>query len=184
VVIDPAVPMPRWGLSEVGAARARIFAARGVVPRGWPIFASTEQKALDLAHILAAASSGEVIADAAFGENDRSATGYLASQQFEAAVDRFFGKPDEGPDGWEGAWDAQRRIVGAVRRALAQADGDAVFCGHGAVGTLLKCHAGGRMIARSEDQRVVAWKGGGNCFRFDLDPPRLQGDWVAMEDFA
>ena len=30
VVIDPAVPVPLWGLTEVGAARMRSFAARVV----------------------------------------------------------------------------------------------------------------------------------------------------------
>jgi broad specificity phosphatase PhoE len=184
VVIDPNVPMPRWGLSDVGAARARDFAARGLVPRGRPIFSSTERKAVELAHILAAQSGGEVIEDEAFGENDRSATGYLAPERFEAVVERFFGDPTIGPEGWESASAAQRRIVGAVRAALQRNGGPAVFCGHGAVGTLLKCHAGGRSIARSEDQRVVAWKGGGNCFLFDLEPPHLHGDWVAMEDFG
>jgi broad specificity phosphatase PhoE len=184
VVIDPAVPMPRWGLSGVGAARARTFATRDIIPHGRPIFSSTERKAVELAHILAAVSGGEVIEDAAFCENDRSASGYLAPERFEGVVDQFFGDPDSSPEGWESARSAQRRIVEAVRRALAQAGGDALFCGHGAVGTLLKCHAGGRTIARNEDQRVMAWKGGGNCFRFDLDPPRLHGDWVAMEGFA
>jgi broad specificity phosphatase PhoE len=182
VVIDPAVPMPRWGLSEIGTARARAFAARGLVPPGRPIFSSTERKAVELAHILADVSGGEVIEDELMGENDRSATGFLPAERFDAVVAQFFGDPDNGPDGWESARTAQQRIVDAVGRALKQAGGPAVFCGHGAVGTLLKCHVGGRVIAQSEDQRVVAWKGGGNCFRFELEPPRLIGDWVSMED--
>ncbi len=182
VVIDPAVPMPRWGLSEMGTARARKFAARGCVPVGWPIFSSTERKAVELAHILAEVSGGEVIEDELMGENDRSATGFLLPGRFEAVVAEFFGDPDSRPEGWESARDAQRRIVGAVGRALKRADGPAVFCGHGAVGTMLKCHVGARPIAHGEDQRVVAWKGGGNCFRFELEPPSLIGDWVAMED--
>lgn len=177
VVIDPAVPTPRWGLSEIGAAR-------GIVPAGWPIYASTERKAVELAQILAEVSGGVVIEDAAFGENDRSATGYMRPEQFELLVTRFFGDPDHGPDGWESARVAQRRIVEAVRRALREAAGDAVFCGHGAVGTLLKCWIGNRAIARGEDQRVVAWAGGGNGFRFEMEPSRLHGDWVAMEDFS
>ncbi len=37
-----------------------------------------------------------------------------------------------------------------------------VFCGHGCVGTLLKCHLGGRPIRLEEDQRRMAAPGGGN----------------------
>jgi len=184
VVIDPNVPTPRWGLSPTGMARARAFAARGLVPRGWPIVASTEQKAIDLAQILAESTGGEVRLDAALGENDRSSTGYLRPEQFEALVDRFFGDPDANPEGWESAREAQRRVVEAVRVTLAGIGGPALFCGHGAVGTLLKCHVGGRAIARREDQRETAWKGGGNVFAFSLEPRRLVDDWVAMEDFA
>ena len=183
VVIDPAVPMPRWELSEIGTARARAFASRGCVPMGWPIFASTERKAVELAHILAEVSGGEVIEDEAMGENDRSATGFLPPGRFEAVVAQFFGDPDSRPEGWESARDAQQRIVGAVGRALKQGGAEAVFCGHGAVGTLLKCHVGSRAITQQEDQRVIASKGGGNCFRFELEPPRLIRDWVSMEEF-
>jgi broad specificity phosphatase PhoE len=184
VVIDPAVPTPRWGLSAMGAARARAFVARGLLPYGWPIFSSTEQKALDLSAIVAAQSGGEVIAEEAFGENDRSSTGYLPAPAFEALADRFFSEPDANPEGWESARDAQRRIVGAVRAALERSGGPAIFCGHGAVGTLLKCHVGQRPISRGEDQRFIGWKGGGNCFAFTLEPPRLAFDWLPMEEFA
>jgi broad specificity phosphatase PhoE len=182
VVIDPAVPMPQWGLSDVGAARARALARRGVLPRGTPIFSSTERKAIELAEIIAAESGGEVIAEEAFGENDRSATGFLAGEKFEAVVERFFADPAHGPEGWESALEAQQRIVNAVRSALVRSRGEAVFCGHGAVGTLLKCWVAGRAIARREDQRVMAWRGGGNCFVFEIEPRRLIRDWVRMED--
>jgi len=183
VVIDPAVPMPRWGLSDVGMARARAFARRSVVPRGLPIFSSTERKAMELAEIIAPESVSKVISEEAFGENDRSSTGYLPGEQFEAVVERFFADPAHGPDGWESALEAQQRIVDAVLSALARTHGNAVFCGHGAVGTLLKCWVAGRPIARSEDQRVIASKGGGNCFLFEVEPQRLISDWVAMEAF-
>ena len=186
VVIDPAVPTPRWGLNDKGMARAQAFAARGVVPDGATIFASAETKATDLAGAIAAAIGAKVIVDPAMGENDRSSTGFLAPEQFEATADRFFAQPDDSIEGWETARDAQARIVMAVRRALESvpADRPAVFCGHGAVGTLLKCFVGGRMIARSEDQRRMADPGGGNCFVFDLDAMRLHGDWMAMEALA
>lgn len=183
VDIDPAVPTPQWGLSETGKARAHAFAQRGLLPTDVVFFSSTERKATDLAAILAAFTGARVITDAAFGENDRSSTGFLPSAAFEATADRFFAEPHVSVDGWETAASAQARIVAAVTAALADLpDGKrAVFCGHGAVGTLLKCHCGTRKISRDEDQRRCAHPGGGNAFVFDMSPPALHGDWVAME---
>ncbi|HLV84394.1 MAG TPA: histidine phosphatase family protein [Devosia sp.] len=184
VMIDPAIAVPHWGLSPEGRARAEAFAARGVVPAHAVVFASEERKALELATIVS--SDRDVRIDPALGENDRSATGYLPGDRFEAMADRFFAAPELSAEGWERALDAQARIVAAVTRALASVASErpVVFCGHGAVGTLLKCHIGGRAIARSEDQRRHGHPGGGNCFAFTLEPPQLGSDWRAMEDAA
>lgn len=184
VLVDANVPVPQWGLSPQGHRRALDFAARDVIPAGAAVFASNERKACDLAAILA--GDAAITIDPAMGENDRSATGYLPSAQFEAMADRFFAEPEISADGWERAVDAQARIVQAVQRALAGVapDQPVIFCGHGAVGTLLKCHIAGRPIARPEDQSRHGHSGGGNCFAFDLTPGRLAAEWVAMEDFA
>jgi len=186
VAMDANVPVPLWGLSPLGRQRAEAFAARGVVPKGAMIFSSRETKAMELADILAEAAQTLVLSDHLMGENDRSATGFLPPILFEAAADRFFAQPEVSMDGWERAIDAQARIVDTIGTALASVpDGTpAVFCGHGAVGTLLKCHIGGRAIARSQDQSRHGHKGGGNCFAFDLAPARLGGEWLAMEDFS
>ena len=186
VAMDANVPVPLWGLSPLGRQRAEAFAARGVVPVGAMIFCSRETKAMQLADIVAAAAQSLVLTDHLMGENDRSATGFLPPALFEAAADRFFAEPRLSMEGWERAIDAQARIVDTVRTALASVPDDtpAVFCGHGAVGTLLKCHIAGRPIARAEDQSRHGDSGGGNCFAFDLDPDRLGGEWVAMEHFA
>ncbi|MGV8832731.1 MAG: histidine phosphatase family protein [Devosia sp.] len=186
VVMDANVPVPLWALNPQGRARAEAFAARGVVPVGAMIFSSRETKAMELAEILATSAQTLVLSDHLMGENDRSATGFLPPSLFEAAADSFFAKPEISMNGWERAIDAQARIVDTVRTALASVPHDtpAVFCGHGAVGTLLKCHIAGRPIARSEDQSRHGHKGGGNCFAFDLAPAKLSRDWIAMEDFA
>ena len=186
VHMDPHVPVPLWGLSPEGRRRAEALARRDIVPRGAMIFSSRERKALELAEILAERAGTLVMSDHLMGENDRSATGFLPPALFEAAADRFFAEPEASMEGWERAVDAQRRIVGTIGTALASvpADVPAVFCGHGAVGTLLKCHLAGRPIARAEDQSRHGDKGGGNCFAFDLHPRQLGGEWRAMEDFA
>lgn len=186
VRMDPNVPVPLWGLSDIGRQRAEAFAASGVVPRGAMIFSSRETKAMELADILAEKAGTLVLADHLMGENDRSATGFLPPELFEATADRFFGEPERSIDGWERAVDAQSRIVSTVTTALASVPRGtaAIFCGHGAVGTLLKCQVSGRAIARSEDQRRLADPGGGNCFVFDLVAGELHCDWTRMEEFA
>lgn len=186
VRIDANVPVPLWGLSEEGRQRAEAFAASGAVTEGAMIFSSRETKAVELAELLAARAGTLVLSDHLMGENDRSATGFLPPALFEATADRFFAEPEQSVDGWERAIDAQKRIVGTIATALCSvpAGAVAIFCGHGAVGTLLKCHVAGRPIARSEDQSRHAHRGGGNCFVFDLEAEKLHCEWTAMEDFA
>lgn len=184
VRMDPDVPVPLWGLSEEGRQRAEAFAARRIVPAGTFVFSSREAKALELAEIVAAQAGTPVLADHLMGENDRSSTGFLPPALFEDMADRFFGHPEESAEGWERAADAQRRIIDTVLAALkCVPPGTAViFCGHGAVGTLLKCHLGGRKIARSEDQSRHGHRGGGNAFVFDVTGTALHSEWMAMED--
>lgn len=186
VAVDPAIPVPQWSLSPLGRQRTEAFAARRIVPDGALIFSSTETKAMELAQLLAGVSGSPVHTMEAMGENDRSATGFLPPDLFEATADRFFAEPYASADGWERAIDAQNRIVGAVTQALGgvAASTPVVFCGHGAVGTLLKCHVAGRPIDRREDQSRHGNPGGGNCFSFDFAPARLGGEWVPMEAFS
>ncbi len=183
VRIDAAVPVPLWGLSDIGRARAEAFVERKLVPGGAVVFSSREAKAMELADIIARATGTPVLLDHAMGENDRSSTGFLPPSLFEDHADRFFASPYESIEGWEKAVDAQSRIVGSVRMALGSVPGDAqvIFCGHGAVGTLLKCHVAGRRIDRSEDQSRKGDPGGGNGFMFDLGAGRLLSDWTPME---
>ena len=186
VEIKPEMPVGTWGLNEVGGRRARQFAKRNLLPEFAPIYSSTEKKALELAEILAEATRSEIIARAEFDENDRSSTGYLAPALFERRVKQLFAAPGQSIAGWETAVGAQTRIVGAVARSLMDhpPDRPVIFAGHGCVGTLLKCHYGGREIKQSEDQRQVAHPGGGNVFVFDPLHHKLLCDWTAMEDWS
>ena len=186
VRIDPEVPVPQWGLSEVGRSRAEAFAARDLIGANAIVFASDERKAVELADIVTAGFGGAVTTDPAMGENDRSATGFLSPEKFEETANRFFAAPLESVDGWERAIDAQRRIIEAVAKAMArvQPGQTVVFCGHGGVGTLLKCYLGGWAIARSEDQSQMADPGGGNGYVFDLTARKLYCDWTPIEDLT
>ena len=180
VAIDPSVPVPGWSLSEKG--RERVLSARG---KPWlknirRIVSSEERKAMETAGLIGEAIGVGAETRPGMGENDRSATGFITPDRFEAAADAFFAAPDRSWSGWETARDAQARIVRAVTAALAEPGGPVLFVGHGAVGTLLKCHVAGRPIARSEDQGAG---GGGNLYAFDLEAGRLLCDWTPMETF-
>ena len=174
VVINPAVPVKQWALSETGSARA-IAASRARWASGIRrIVASAERKAIETATIFAAPRGIAIESDAVFNENDRESTGFLPPPEFEATADAFFGRPEESVRGWERAVDAQARVVGAMERVLADpVPGDVLFIGHGAVGTLLLCHLNDWPIARSRDQPA----GGGNLFAFDIATRRPMFGW-------
>ena len=90
-------------------------------------------------------------------ENDRSATGFLVPDEFQAVADQFFSQPDISVRGWERAVDAQARIVREVEHVLGRDEqGDVLFIGHGGVGTLLYCYYSGVAIDRSYDQPAAA----------------------------
>jgi len=182
VAIDPEVPVPEWGLSEVGRSRLEAIAGRNWVRSFSHVFSSTEKKAIEGAGILAGAANCAVEPVAEMGENDRSATGFLPPPEFEKAADWFFANPEQSFRGWERAVDAQARIVAAVEAAIAsRPTGKPIaLVGHGGVGTLLKCHLAGQPISRKGDQ---GGGGGGNVFAFRLSDRRLLCDWTPVENF-
>ncbi|KQV84227.1 histidine phosphatase family protein [Rhizobium sp. Root1220] len=179
VKIDPDVPVPKWGLSDLGAARAREAAERAWARQLRRIISSDETKAIETARMLASAPGIAVEITAGMHENDRSATGFLPPPEFEKAADWFFANPENSFRGWERAGAAQRRIVSAVESVLAGHDASQpiAFIGHGGVGTLLKCHLEGRPIGRDRDQPA----GGGNLYCFSLADRRLSCEWTAIE---
>ncbi|WP_439530359.1 histidine phosphatase family protein [Pannonibacter sp.] len=164
VQIDPAVPVPDWGLSDVGRERAKRAPLLDWASGIRHVISSGERKAIETAELFAAAFGLKVGIVEATHENDRSATGFLPPPEFQEVANAFFAAPEQSIRGWERAVDAQTRIVTAVRSTLAQLPpGEPVlFSGHGGVGTLLKCHLLGVPIARLHDQ-----SSGGNWYVFD-----------------
>ena len=112
VVKDPAVPVPRWSLSERGRARMTALLARPWVAEIGAVYCSDEQKALDGAAILAGHLGLMPIVVPALGEVDRSSTGWLPEEEHAAAARRLFERPDESVRGWETAAHAQARQPG------------------------------------------------------------------------
>ena len=165
VAIDPDIPVPDWGLSDLGHQRARQAAALSWAGSVRHVISSAERKAIETATIFAEGFGLPVTTVEALHENDRSATGFLPPDEFERVADRFFAEPDHSIRGWETARAAQDRIVSAVRQCLAGIPGGepVLFTGHGGVGTLLKCHLTGQPISRTQDQPA----GGGCWYRFE-----------------
>ena len=173
VVIDPSLAVAEWPLNPRGRRRMRAAASQPWAGGIRRIFCSSERKARDGAEILAeelGLAGYDVVPD--LGENDRTATGYLAPAEFEATVDAFFAQPEISVRGWERAIDAQQRIVAAVAQILAGrgADLDLAIIGHGGTGALLYCHLAGVAISRRCDQPATK---GGNWFAFDAATSEL-----------
>lgn len=171
VEIDPAVPVPDWGLSALGRARVQAVAAEG-----WPgplrIVASPERKAQETAALL-----GTFELHPGMGEVDRSATGYVPHARHEALADALFAAPSQSAEGWERAVDAQARMLGALADLR---PGDLLLVGHGAVGTLLWCALTGAAIRRAEDQPA----GGGCAWEVERETGRARHGWRRMESVA
>lgn len=178
VVIDPAVPVPRWHLKDSGIARLRRFAAGGALARVGAVWSSTECKAIEAAGILAGALGLGVRVREDLGENDRSSTGFLPPPEFERMADAFFARPEESVRGWERAADVQARIASAVRGVVAaeEAAGDILVSSHGAVGALLRGHLLGAPISRALDQPAA-----GCWFAVELPAWRLAApEWQVL----
>jgi broad specificity phosphatase PhoE len=178
VKIDPAIPVPSWGLSDVGKTRTEMLASTGWLSGTTQIISSGERKAIETAEIIGRELDVTVEVREAMHENDRSATGFLPPDEFETVANQFFAHPLVSIQGWERAIDAQLRIVREVEHVLARnRAGDVLFVGHGAVGTLLYCHYSGFAIDRAYDQPA----GGGHYFAFVKDGRRVLHPWRRME---
>ncbi len=205
VVKDPAVPVPRWPLSERGRRRMTALLARPWVARLGAVYCSDEQKALDGAEILAAHLGLTPIVLPALGEVDRSSTGWLPEEEHAAAARLLFERPEESVRGWETAAHAQKRIVAAIEAIVSsageqrsegageqEAHGDGTFSpaplrpgppalavvAHGAVGTFYLCHLKGVPISMSEAQ---PGRDGGYSYCFDATTRRLIHGWTRID---
>lgn len=166
VEIDPAVPVPQWGLSSIGRARAAKAADLPFVNEIGAVVASGETKAIETARFFTGKLGLVLRTREDLHENDRSATGFLPPDEFERVANSFFAEPNISIRGWERAVDAQHRVVEGVRDVLSSLEYSlpVLFAGHGAAGTLLMCHLMGCPISRTHDQ-----KRGGCWYRFEKD---------------
>jgi len=180
VMVDANVPVPDWSLSEQGLERMRLLLNQSWVSDITSIYCSTEKKAVDGANVLAGHLALPMTQVEALGENDRSATGYLPSAEFEMIADKFFAEPQDSVRGWETADAAQKRIVKTVSSICKEdnSEGAIAIVSHGAVGALMLCHLAGYPIARKYDQPGA---GGGNYYEFSLESMLLYHEWKPID---
>ena len=177
VTVDPATPVERWELSPAGRDRARRMLEQPWVAELDRIVSSDEAKAVQTAELLAGATDLTVEVREGIGENDRSATGFLPPEEFEATADRFFARPDRSVRGWERAVDAQTRIAGHLADLLDPADDrSTVVVGHGGVGTLWYCWLTEQPISRRHDQ-----PGQGHYFTLDVATRDVLHGWRPID---
>jgi broad specificity phosphatase PhoE len=175
VVVDPLIPVPQWKLLARGIARAHQMLEQDWVTDIGHLVSSEERKAMDMAELLAGHLGLSFATRADLGENDRSATGYLPREEFEATADLFFEHSDQSVSGWESARAAQARIVGAIDGILEAAPPvNLAVIARGGVGALLLCKLKGVPISRAEDQ---PGEGGGNFFVFRRPDRFLLHGW-------
>jgi len=171
---DPTLPVEEWELTERGRERMRGFARGPEVGGVRALWSSRERKAAQAARILGDRLGLPAHELEQLAEHDRSSTGYLPPELFEAAVETFFAEPLLSFRGWETAAAAQERIIDALETVLARspAGGDIAIVAHGGVGTLLLCHLKGTQTHRAEDQPEQ-----GHYYAFDRDSRRVLHGW-------
>jgi broad specificity phosphatase PhoE len=114
VRISADIPVPRWGLSDIGRTRAKLLAKQPWLADTTRLISSDETKALETASIIAAAIGRTIEVREQLHENDRSSTGFVPPDRFEMLADAFFAHPHESVEGWETAHTAQQRIIDAT----------------------------------------------------------------------
>lgn len=177
IVVDPAIPVPRWSLSDRGSLRARAFARRPLLKDLRAVWSSDETKAIEAAGLVAAPHGLSVQVHKGLAEIDRSATGYLSHDEHFAVADAAFAAPQRSIRGWERILDAEKRMVAATEDILAgHPGGDILLMCHGGVATLLRCHLLGVGISRALDQPFS-----GHVFTVDLATRQLLTGWEPIE---
>ncbi len=176
VRIDPAVPVPRWGLTDTGRSRAHAMCRQPWVGAIERIITSDETKALELAAIVGAHRSLPVEVRPTTAETDRRSTGFVPQAEHDALAAAWFAEPEVSPSGWEPAGAVQARVTRALADLLEGAT-SAMIAGHGGAGTLWWCHLMGVPIEAFRDQPSP-----GHYYAVDLATRRPVHGWRRIDD--
>ena len=177
VVQDPAVPVPQWGLSDLGRSRVERMLGQPWISAIGRVVCSAETKSIEAAEILANHVSVDIEIIAETGETDRTSTGYVPHEEHERLASLYFARPHESAGGWERSIDSQARIVKATGDLLNEGGGsDVAVVGHGGVGTLLFCHLAGLDIDERHGQ-----PGQGHYWTYDRAAKRVVHGWRPID---
>ncbi|MEM9514234.1 MAG: histidine phosphatase family protein [Actinomycetota bacterium] len=176
VRIDGDVPVPRWGLTDTGRARATAMCAQPWIHDIERIVSSDETKALELAAIVGVHRGLPVEVRPGTAETDRSSTGFVPPDEHDALAAEWFAAPESSPSGWEPAVAVQARVVAALADLL-EGEAPAMIAGHGGAGTLWWCHLMGVSIDGVRDQ-----PGAGHYFAVDMATRRPLHGWRRVDD--
>jgi broad specificity phosphatase PhoE len=136
--IFPDVPAAQWQLSDEGRRRCAALAERLRPYQPVALVASREPKATETGALVASALDTPFATAEGLHEHDRSNVGWASSEDFAAAVERFFARPSELVMGRETADAARERFARAVEQVLAEhPTGNLAIVAHGTVITLL-----------------------------------------------
>jgi len=112
------LPAREWELSEEGRIRTQQLAERLSPFQPEYIISSVEPKARETAEIIAGRHNLELHIADGLHEHDRSKIPYLSKDEFQAAMQKFFEKPDTLVFGSETADETYARFHKAVRSVL------------------------------------------------------------------
>ena len=135
--IERDKPVSAWKLGEVGRRRSELLAARLKEFDPGVIWSSKEPKAIETAEIVAKEFSVPVEITEGLEEHHRDNVPFWEKiEEFEGAVERFFGNPDRLVLGTETANQARDRFATAINRVIDAGQADIVVVTHGSVMTL------------------------------------------------
>lgn len=129
VVMDPDIPVERWGLSPEGEVAALALLQHPALSNVDVVMSSPEPKALATAGLLAV--EAPVVTEPDLRELDRLRLGWLPDEDaYPAVVREILAHPGRSVRGCERAEDAQRRIVHAIDRMVERYPQQTVAVGH------------------------------------------------------
>ena len=135
--IEPDRPASTWRLGEIGRQRSELLASRLSSFNPEVIWSSREPKAVETAEIVAGTFGVPVQTAVGLEEHHRSGVPfYPTNDEFEAAVEQFFCKPDQLVLGTEAAEQARDRMTAAIDEIIDAGQTDTIVVTHGTVMTL------------------------------------------------
>ena len=176
-VVDPHLPIKQWQISENGWKHAMRLVKRSWWQEVDVIYSSKENKALRVA---------EQIADhwehlkLPFGneeleEVDRSAAGFLKTEDYEKTKGEFFSNPLASSNGWETADAATKRTMKVISQIMEENVNKTVaIVGHGLVGSLLICS-----LKKIPPAETMLQETQGSIIEVDWDKKKLLSMWIS-----